>query len=142
MSEPKGLTMAKLTEEMKPLFGQVCLLFRSDIGVLCGLGADHHDFYYIVRPQGRGPDKWYSAVGHCETLKGHLPQEMYDGIENIFELNGGLPEKFQTLYSLEDGTYEDYDEDKHRAMAEAWHKDHIAKVRARNEAEFEAGEQL
>jgi len=101
MSE--GLTMDKLRAEMEPFFGHICMLYRSEIGVLCGIGQDYMDLYYIVRPKGRQPDIWYSAVGHCESLQPHLPKEMYDGMLHLFDINGGLPEEFVMLLDEGEG---------------------------------------
>jgi hypothetical protein len=107
---------------MRPFFGQVCMLYRSEIGVLCGVGQDCMDLYYIIRPKGRGPDVWYSAVGHCESLQPHLPKEMYDGMLRLFELNGGLPEKFVMLLDEGDGVQVDFTEEGLKKIHDAQRK--------------------
>ena len=131
---PEGLTIEKLADEMRPYFGHVCMLFRSDLGVLCGVGQDEMDLYYIVRPQGRKPDTWFSAVGHCESLKPHLPEEMYAGIERIFELNGGLPETFEMLLDEGEGVRVAYTPERLDALMVRWRAEHEARI-AENLAE-------
>lgn len=105
------LTFEKLAAKMEPFFGHVCHLFNSEMGVLCGVGADHMDLYYIIQPQGENrKDVWYSAVGQCETLKPHLPAWLYNDIAKGFRSNRALPEVFVKHLNEGDGVIVPYTE--------------------------------
>lgn len=136
--EPQGLTLEMLAEEMKPLFGQVVLVYRHEMAVLEGVGEDLHDLYYIARPLVRRPYQgvkpvWYSAVGHCEGLKQYLPEEMHDALLRTAELNGGLPETFLMKFDTGEEVV-DYDPDMHpelrRKLQQEERERHLATVRA------------
>jgi len=111
------LTIETLADEVRPLFGQVVLVYGSDLAVLHGVGWTEDDLYYICRPKGyHAKPIWYSAVGHCEGLKAHLPPEMYGRMENLFKLNGPMPERFEMKVQIDGAEAEDYDPDKHPAL--------------------------
>lgn len=129
-----SFSLEKLAEEMRPFFGHVCLIYRSEIGVLCGVGQDEMDLYYIVRTKGPTKDVWYSAVGHCESLKPHLPEEMYGQMLNLFELNGGLPTEFSMMIDEGEGVRSPYSPDLFERMTEKWRADLEAHIAA-NSAE-------
>lgn len=123
------LTFEKLADQVRPLFGQVVLVYGSDLAVLHGVGWTEWDFYYICRPRGyQAEPVWYSAVGYCEGLKDHLPTDMYERIENLFKLNGPMPESFGMKVQMVGSDPEDYDPERHPAEME------VARQRACEEA--------
>jgi len=123
------LTFDKLADQMRPYFGQVVLVYGSDLVILHGVGWTEWDFYYICRPRGyQAEPVWYSAVGYCEGLKDHLPVDMYERIENQFKLNGQIPECFEMKVQIVGSDPEDYDPARHPAAME------IARQRAHEEA--------
>ncbi|MFG6573629.1 hypothetical protein ACGYLO_18900 [Sulfitobacter sp. 1A13353] len=123
------LTFDKLAEKARPLFGQVVLVYGSDLAILHGVGWTEWDFYYICRPRGyKAEPVWYSAVGYCEGLKDHLPPEMYERIENQFKLNGPMPDSFEMKVQIVGSDPEDYDPARHPAEME------VARQRAHEEA--------
>lgn len=114
------LTFDKLADKARPLFGQVVLVYGSDLAILHGVGWTEWDFYYICRPRGyQAEPVWYSAVGYCEGLKDHLPVDMYERIENQFKLNGQIPESFEMKVQIAGSDPEDYDPARHPAEMEA-----------------------
>lgn len=127
-------SLERLTDEMRPFFGHVCLLYRSEIGVLCGVGQDEMDLYYIVRTMSPAKDVWYSAVGHCESLKPYLPEEMYEQMLNLFDLNGGLPTEFSMMIDEGEGVRSPYSPGLLDRMMKKWRADLEAHIAA-NSAE-------
>ncbi|MCW3782942.1 hypothetical protein [Defluviimonas salinarum] len=95
MTEP--LTIDKLADEVRPMAGQVCLLYRSELARLIGVAEDRDDLYYVVRLKSGSEPLWLSAVGHIDPLKGHVPDEVYEGLSAVFTLNGAAPEEFQVI---------------------------------------------
>lgn len=100
------LTLEKLAEEYKPFHNHICLMYGSELVRLLGVKEADDDFYYIGRSIGFNSNiVSYSAVGHCESLKGKL--ETYDHMENAFTLNGcPASETFQIVQYAGDREYE------------------------------------
>jgi hypothetical protein len=113
----RGLTIEKLADEFRPLFGQVVLIHGSTLAVLHGVGIDTCDLYYIAAPLGHNREQvWYSAVGHCDGLKDHLPAEIYDRLANTFRLNTDQPDEFQMLTQIAGDDPAPYDAKRHPAL--------------------------
>lgn len=53
---------------------------------LIGFAEDDEDYYYIVKVVG-GVEHWISCVMDLIPLKGVLPEETYNGLFRVFELN-------------------------------------------------------
>jgi hypothetical protein len=130
------LTFDKLADQVRPLFGQVVLVYGSELAVLHGVGWTEWDFYYICRPKGHQAEPvWYSAVGYLEGLKEHLPPEMYERMERLFELTGAMPERFVMKVEIGGAKAEDYDPDRHPELM-------LAAQKAAHEAAVANAEEL
>lgn len=132
------LTMEKLADEVRHLFGQVVLIHDAELAMLIGVGRDVMDFYYIAHSLRRrsnvdGPT-WYSAVGHCVGLKERLDPYDYARLENTYRLNFALPDSFQVLADLGKRAFETWDPDRHPALFELMHKDAYDAAVARAQA--------
>lgn len=84
------LTLESLAADMRPHHNDVVIVHDCHIGRLIGVADDEHDYYYIVTSFGRG-ETFYSAVGHCVSLRGHYPTADYERLDNILTLNGAGP---------------------------------------------------
>lgn len=95
-----------LVKELLPFAGQVCVVYRSELVLLQGLGMDESDYYYIVDYAARNrPRSWCSAVGHLEPLKPYLPDEMYAGMLNHFALQNVTPKRFDLIAEMDGERY-------------------------------------
>lgn len=81
-----GLTLESLAAEMQPHHNEVVIVHDIYIGRLIGVADDEFDYYYMVATAGQGLG-YYSAAGHCVSLRGHYPEEDYARLDNILELN-------------------------------------------------------
>ncbi len=80
------MTLEELTDEMKPFHNHLCIIYDTEIVRLIGVAEDDDDLYYVVDRMTTS-HLWYSAVGHCYSLKVLLPPDDYDRMNNIFRLN-------------------------------------------------------
>jgi hypothetical protein len=86
------MTLSELADEMRPLFNEICMINDSELVRLVGVAQDEMDLYYIVHSMQPNPTgsrvTFASAVGHCYSLKAHLPAERYAQTDSIFAMNG------------------------------------------------------
>lgn len=75
-------------EELEGHHNEICLYGGTHMTRLIGYYEDDDDCYYVVA--GRYGDKTIrlSCVGGLLSLKHYLPEEVYQGIESTFALNG------------------------------------------------------
>lgn len=82
------LTLDSLAEEIRPILNDICIVHDAVLARVIGVAEDEDDYYYIgMGLQGRRT--YYSAVGHCTSLRPGYPAERYAVLENLFTLNGG-----------------------------------------------------
>lgn len=90
-----GISLETLADTMRPLAGQVVLLYGTDLARLHGVAEDHMDLYYVVESRGGGYS-WSSAVGHVVPLKDRLGSD-YDELDAQFTRDGVPPTPFQVI---------------------------------------------
>jgi hypothetical protein len=88
-------TLETLADEMRPFHNHVCMLYDTMLVRLVGVSQDERDLYYIVRHLNMvGTNKRQvaaSAVGHCYSLKGCLPEDRYASTDAILTRRGAMP---------------------------------------------------
>ena len=92
-----GLVMSHFKQHidtMLPLHNHICILHDIQLVRLVGVHKDDYDYYYTVKSLDTSRGKFYaSALGHIVSLKGLYPEERYDYMDKIFEMNGSGPEE-------------------------------------------------
>lgn len=82
------VTLDCLAEEIRPILKDIGIIHDCALARLIGVVEDEDDYYYIgLSLQGRRT--YYSAVGHCTSLRPGYPAERYAALESLFTLNGG-----------------------------------------------------
>lgn len=86
-----SLTLESLAEEMRPHLNAICIVHDTEMGRLVGVCETEDDFYYLVHRMGQPAPTYFSAVGHCVSLKGSYPAKHYDRLDSVFSLNKAVP---------------------------------------------------
>lgn len=81
-------TMEEIRKEVEPFIGTVVLDLGFQLGILHSVrdDVDQEDYYYEIENEW-GERQFQSCVGRIIRLKGVLPDEEYNYIENCFKLN-------------------------------------------------------
>lgn len=66
------------------------VLDYNKIGVFLGLAYDYLDYYYVVDYGKNGGVVWISCVGRLFKLKNRLPEDEYNSLVRIWNLNEQL----------------------------------------------------
>lgn len=88
------MTLDELAEETMPLHNQVCILYDSHIVRFMGVAQAAGDLFYIVSYPSYSrnyidEDLVYAgAGGYIISLKDCIPDERYEVMDNVLELNG------------------------------------------------------
>lgn len=91
MTDTIGLTLEKLAEQVRPILNDLCVICHShELFRLIGVMEDPTDFYYIGADL-RGQVTYFTAVGHCESIRGGLSPAYYDSMDEKFTFNGSPP---------------------------------------------------
>jgi hypothetical protein len=104
------MTLTEFADEMRPFFNDICMLHDTQLCRLIGVARDEMDFYYITRSMRPNPsgkyDTFSTAVGHCYSLNGLLPEERYAYTDRVFGLNNaGQAETFAVIDETNGETY-------------------------------------
>tara|TARA_Y100000815_G_scaffold265123_1_gene281655 strand:- start:434 stop:772 length:339 start_codon:yes stop_codon:yes gene_type:complete len=104
------MTLDEFADEMRPFFNDICMVHDMELARLVGVAQDEMDRYYIVRTMRPNPsgkhDTFSTAVGHCYSLKGLLPEERYAYSDQVFALNNAGPaETFAIINEREGDVY-------------------------------------
>lgn len=86
------LTLENFKNEMSQYHNDICIISDIELCRLIGIAETEEDFYYIIKDL-RGNKIYSSAVGWCVSLKNTYPEKHYARLENIFTINGSVPEK-------------------------------------------------
>lgn len=80
------VTLEVLRESVSPFLNDLCI-FGADIVRMIGVSEDDDDFYYVVR-RLRGEVVHWSAAGGFISLRPYIPEDFYNFMDNMFEING------------------------------------------------------
>lgn len=80
----------KFQLQTRKLHNHMCLIHDTEIVRLIGVNRDKYDYYFTVLHKG-GRLVHETAVGHCYSLKGKIPQGSYDRMDSIFGYNNAGP---------------------------------------------------
>jgi hypothetical protein len=86
-----SLTLEKLSDEIRPILNDLCVICGGpEIVRLIGVRETPDDLYYISVDR-LGERRYWSAVGHAESIRNGLSPAYYDSVERGFTLQGGSP---------------------------------------------------
>lgn len=88
------LTLRRFAAHEFSKLNDICLMPDLTLGRFIGVAEDEDDFYYVVERLGMPEDQrrmYWSAVGVCDSLRGHTRAAVYEEIEKRFRLNGCKP---------------------------------------------------
>lgn len=94
-----GLTLETLAAEMRPFHNDICIVHDVDLGRLLGVAEDENDLYYIVATRAKGVG-YYSAVGHCISLRGHYPKDAYERLAQSHTFGRAAPSETFEMRAL------------------------------------------